>query len=371
MYFLLCSHNGQLEGAPFHLLRLAEFLNAREHTCFFATPEKGKLAPIAKKKNVEYIVEPSLFSRDDPVRSCKRALLRSTPEVIIINTIFGDQLVKHFKAIAPEIPIIWIILESERQHYSETLPQYSEEAFGLADRVVFVSDATRDVYNDLDRGNFATIHDGLDLSDIDAYLSTISRQKLKEKYHLPIDTPIITMIGTTCPRKGQREFVEAALSLLQKEPKAHFLLVGKTWPGQWKYMRDIRNRIQDAGAREHFSIFPETKEIYDFFALSDIFVSNSYIEAFPIVILEAMAFSLPIIAAECYGVVEQVSHEHNGLLILPGNTTQLRDAMLRYLENPEYANTLGTASRKRIEEEFTDSHVSDAYLNVCETMLHH
>ena len=81
-------------------------------------------------------------------------------------------------------------------------------------------------------------------------------------------------------------------------------------------------------------IISETEAIYDYFYLSDLFVCSSYIESFPMVILLAMAFEIPILSTDVYGIPEIINDGHDGVLYKAGDSAALASLIKNFLEDP-------------------------------------
>jgi len=101
--------------------------------------------------------------------------------------------------------------------------------------------------------------------------------------------------------------------------------------------------------------------VFDFYLISDIFVCNSYIEAFPMVTLEAMAFGLPIVSTDAYGLAEQFEDEKNGMLVMAGDKEGLKDKIMYLIKNRDIAKKLGANAKKKVEEEFSFEKMIDKY----------
>ena len=89
-------------------------------------------------------------------------------------------------------------------------------------------------------------------------------------------------------------------------------------------------------------------ELYD---QADVFCLPSFAEGLPVVLLEAMAAGLPVVATAITGVPEAVVHERHGLLVAPGRPDELAEAIARLSGDPELAARLGAAGRRRIKTE--------------------
>ncbi len=71
------------------------------------------------------------------------------------------------------------------------------------------------------------------------------------------------------------------------------------------------------------------------------------------VLLEALALRRPVVASRVGGIPEVVTNGAGGLLVAPGNVTELEQGLDRMLRDRSYAIKLGQAGRLRVEEEFT------------------
>lgn len=96
--------------------------------------------------------------------------------------------------------------------------------------------------------------------------------------------------------------------------------------------------------------------------MSDVFVlpSVSRLEAFGIVALEAMATGKPVVVSDIPGVREVLTDGVEGLLADPVNPENLAAQIRRLLEDPELARSMGAKGRRKAEERFSVTSVTDA-----------
>jgi len=85
----------------------------------------------------------------------------------------------------------------------------------------------------------------------------------------------------------------------------------------------------------------------------DVFVLPTHFEAFPGVVLEAMQFSLPVVASRVGAIPEMVDDEKTGLLYTKGSVHELADRMEQLIRSVERRQTLGEAGRKKFESHYT------------------
>lgn len=82
---------------------------------------------------------------------------------------------------------------------------------------------------------------------------------------------------------------------------------------------------------------------------ADVFILPSYHEGLPMSMLEAMAWALPVIVTPVGGIPEVVFHQQNGLLVQPGNLTEIASEMERLISDEDLRISLGTSARQSAE----------------------
>lgn len=93
-------------------------------------------------------------------------------------------------------------------------------------------------------------------------------------------------------------------------------------------------------------------QVRDLLRRSDIFVLSSFAEGLPVVLMEAMAAGVPVIATRVAGIPELVRDQESGLLVPPGDSDAAADAIRRLLGDPDLRNRIAAAGRRMVEREF-------------------
>ena len=108
-----------------------------------------------------------------------------------------------------------------------------------------------------------------------------------------------------------------------------------------------------------------------YYAACDVFSlpSVNRLEAFGIVALEAMATGKPVVVSDIPGVMELVSGGVEGLHSRPMDAKHLADQIARILGDEALAKEMGRAGRKKVEEKFRWSKVTDKVEELYESML--
>lgn len=144
--------------------------------------------------------------------------------------------------------------------------------------------------------------------------------------------PMILMVGGNFQRKGLPLLIKAAPKVLEQCPSAQFYVIGND-PNAGK----MRKLCKEGGVDKAFRFlgYVDDKDLGDYYALADVFVMPSLVEAFGVVFLEAMACGTPVIGSNVGGTKELVEHYKNGLLVDPNNSDQLAEYILKLLHDQE------------------------------------
>ena len=163
--------------------------------------------------------------------------------------------------------------------------------------------------------------------------------------------------------KGIREYAEAARLLRDTIPGARFQLLGPIDAGN---RTAIRQAELDSWVSEGvIDYLGTTDDVRPFIEQASAVVLPSYREGLPRSLLEAAAMARPLIATNVAGCREVVADGANGFLCSAGDPVSLAGAMLKFAElTPEQRNALGSVSRQRVQERFSEAVVIRAYLDV-------
>lgn len=164
----------------------------------------------------------------------------------------------------------------------------------------------------------------------------------------------IICVGRLAPEKGQLGLVDAFARARGAGLDAELVLVGDG-PDRAAVMA----RVIAAGVGPHVKLLgrlPEERALEET-ARSDVLVLASFMEGLPVVLMEAMALGVPVIAPDVAGIPELVEHGRTGMLFTAGDWDQLAERMRVMGQEPALREQLAAAARRRIEEEF---HIAQA-----------
>jgi glycosyltransferase involved in cell wall biosynthesis len=103
------------------------------------------------------------------------------------------------------------------------------------------------------------------------------------------------------------------------------------------------------------------RDVYAVLKRMDVFCLSSLSEGLPNSLMEAMSVRLACVASRVGGVVHLLEHEHNGLLVEPGDVSGLTAALERLVTDAELRQRLGRAARATIEARFSWGEIGRQY----------
>jgi colanic acid/amylovoran biosynthesis glycosyltransferase len=168
----------------------------------------------------------------------------------------------------------------------------------------------------------------------------------------------ILCIGTLHEVKGQAHLVDACRLLRKAGLTFHCRLVG-----EGEDRAALERQIRAAGLEDAVTLEgPRTRdEILELLARSDVLVTPSVPtrdgrrEGIPVVLMEAMASGLPVVASRISGIPELVEDGVHGFLVPPGDSPGIAQALQRLHEDPDLRTRMGRAGRARVEDAFDAS----------------
>jgi len=192
-----------------------------------------------------------------------------------------------------------------------------------------------------------------------------ARPGLRQELGLAGNARIVGMVANIRRSKGYDHFVRAAKEIATALPEAHFVAVGDIDARLSQPIFDLVKEL-DMGQRISFLGFRQDARamLQEF----DVFVLSSTSEGMPLVILEAMAASRPVVTTYCGGPAEVVVENESGFIVPIGDIQALADRILRLLRDPALATRMGAAGRARVEQMFTLDKMVGAYENLYERL---
>lgn len=196
---------------------------------------------------------------------------------------------------------------------------------------------------------------------------------------------VIACFASITPFKGHHHWLEAIATLNARGGRAViYLAVGgvseanrayETWLFRRAHELGINNLTFAGWQQDPFALYRRTDITVlpsverESFLLDGQVLEVQGNEGFPRTHLEACSFGIPVVGTTIGGVAELVVHESTGLLVAPGDTEALVNAMERLINDDGLRARLGQAGRQRVLEHFSVERCVEGTLGVYRELL--
>lgn len=182
------------------------------------------------------------------------------------------------------------------------------------------------------------LSNGVDLSKFGPKKAPV---RIYRKYHLPQDKPIVLYVGRVDPEKSISNIVTAFAGVLEKVPEAILAIVGDGTDR--RHLQDLAQALGiDKSVKFLGRIMPP--DVMEIYRTACLFVTASQTETQGIVLIEAAATGLPMVAVDAGAVRELCQNRKNGILCSPGDINALSQAVVKLLRNDKLREKYGQYS---------------------------
>lgn len=217
----------------------------------------------------------------------------------------------------------------------------------FVDRFVVVNRDSVQVLIDRHGGQLdriAVIPNGIELERYNP--ASVARGSWRAKLGIPDDGFVIGSLGRLTSQKG---FADLIKSFANADRSDVWLVIAGDGP-QWE---ELDAMIRTFGLQHRILLPGFVEDSPSFLADLDLFVLSSHSEGHPMVLLEAMAMGLPVVATDIAGVRDTITDGVDGRLVPVTDVPALTAAIKSILADRDAARRLGRKARKRIERDFT------------------
>ncbi|MEX0744690.1 MAG: glycosyltransferase family 4 protein [Phycisphaeraceae bacterium] len=162
----------------------------------------------------------------------------------------------------------------------------------------------------------------------------------------------LLFVGRLARVKGLAVLLEAMRAIVQRCANVRLTLVGD---GEERSILEQQVREMGLAAHVQFVGYRSSDEVGELLRQTDVFVLPSFAEGVPVVLMEAMATGLPVVATRIAGVAELVTDGVSGHLVAPGDAPSLADRVAELLDDAALRQRMGEAGRATVEQSFNVS----------------
>jgi glycosyltransferase involved in cell wall biosynthesis len=187
---------------------------------------------------------------------------------------------------------------------------------------------------------------------------------------LPADVPIIGLVGRLQAWKGQDRLLRAQALLRARGFNSHTVIVGgDAYELSPAYAHSLAPLARELGLTDAVTMTGQVNDAGPYISQMDILVNASDPEPFGIVLLEAMAREVAVVAVDAGGPAEFIDQGRTGQLARSGDPEALADALQSLLVSPQLRRSVARAGRERFEREFTDVALHKRFFDHLEALV--
>jgi glycosyltransferase involved in cell wall biosynthesis len=175
---------------------------------------------------------------------------------------------------------------------------------------------------------------------------------------------IVAAGGRLSPEKGFDLYVDAAAEVARRDAEAGFVLFG-----DGPLREALEQRVRRHGLEGRFVLAGFRSDLRHLWPCCDLAVLSSHTEGLPVVVLEALAAGVPVVATAVGGTPEVIEDGRCGRLIPPGDVAALADGIGAALDDTAWRRQAGEFGRRRVREQFSFEGQADRYRELFEQLI--
>jgi glycosyltransferase involved in cell wall biosynthesis len=179
----------------------------------------------------------------------------------------------------------------------------------------------------------------------------------------PGDT-VIGSVGHMSRQKGQRFLIDAIPRVLLRYPHAKFVFVGRG-----RLQRTLTDQARELGVEQAVRFAGIREDVPLVLNCFDLFVLPSLWEGFGTAIVEALACGVPVVASKVGGIPEIIEDGMNGILVPPGRSRPLAQAIIGSLDDPSLGRDMVYRGVRKVIETFSVGKMVETMARIYSQML--
>lgn len=210
------------------------------------------------------------------------------------------------------------------------------------------------------------IHNGI---DSDRFVPIADKKSLRKKFNIQQQSPAILSVGRIIETKGYRYLVRALSIVVKQFPDTICIFAGKPKQPEFAKLQELIDELKLNRnilflSSVEYDKLPELYNACDIFALASHPVFQPYYQEdnFPMVILEASACQLPVVATQCGGIPEIIVDGVSGFVVPLDDYQLFAEKLILLIKHPELRTRMGKFGRQRVLDSFDIKNVSNILL---------
>lgn len=370
---LMVYGGGDEGGAPEYLIRLLKNYPRNELEIHFASLHQDNLGEKISKMGIPYYqiaIKPSL--KWNTYTKLKKLVKELQPDLINTHGVRAN-FYGRLAGAALKVPSITTVHSILEYDYTSELRKYAAkivETFTMPLSSGYIANSSIIAEDLLNKGvkkeNISIIHHGLDVGPF-LQFGPKTRIKVREELEIPEDALVVGTVARLHPVKGISYLLKSVNYLAKQFPNVKFVVVG-SGPSE----AELKDQVKEQNIEDKVIFTGYRNDAQRIMTAFDVFVLPSIMEAFGLVLLEAMAVKLPIVATRVGGIPEIVLPGETGFLVPPKDEVLLAQALQEFIAKPELREKMGHNGYLRLQKDFTLERMVEKTTKVyCKVAEHH
>lgn len=157
-----------------------------------------------------------------------------------------------------------------------------------------------------------------------------------------INTRIVLAVGRLTHQKGFDLLLQSWVQVTKHFPDWKLVIVGE---GEDRTL--LENYIVQKGMTSKIELVGNTYNVGQYYELAEIFCLSSRFEGFPMVLLETLAYGIPVVAFDCDTGPSEILENTGSLLVPKENIELLADALMQFISNDNLRSMVGFENLQR------------------------
>ncbi|MEC9375900.1 MAG: glycosyltransferase family 4 protein [Pseudomonadota bacterium] len=349
----------KLYGGPRQVLLLIDGLAKKGIKNTLVCDPNSAIASVANSASTKIHCIPMLGDLD--IRFGQRLLsqlMNIKPALVHIHSRRGADFWGVSAARRAKIPSILT-----RRVDNPELPFFGRIKYSMYNRVVAIShQIEKQLYLDgAPKDTIKVIYSAIDSKNC---IPVWSREQFLKHFDLSSQNLVVLCAAQLIKRKGHSNLLNAWTQVSLACPDARLLIFG-----QGNQETHLKKLVYDYGLNTSVQFQGFRKDLRDFLGCADILVHPALNEGLGIILLEAQAAEVPIIAADAGGINEAVEADQTALLTLPNDPLDLASKLIILLKNESLRKSLGVKGPQIVQEKFSTEKMVNAYIQVYKEVL--
>jgi glycosyltransferase involved in cell wall biosynthesis len=352
-------------GSPRALVAMIDLLDRSRYEPLFLGPDQGPLADELRRREVAIIPgrRAAAVSYRAPVASARyilkqvRLLREQRIDLVHVNEFGWNQDLVIAGRLAG-IPVILHIHNAE-QIYWQNLHWLA------ATRVLMPSAAHEGAVRGFHRIRRKTqvLHNSVDFRRFGR------GRRIRHQLGLPETSVVVLTIGQVCHRKGIDVVIDVADCTREAHPDAVFIIAGPDAVGEKDYAEKMRRIVKEKKLEERLRFLGSRDDIPDLLASSDLFFLPTRAEPFGIVVLEAMAAGVPVVASAVGGIPEIISDPAVGIVVTEVSARGFAGPIATLLDDERLRRQLGARGLASVSDRFSPGRLAGVLHGVYDELM--